>query len=204
MIKIEKGQSLYFFRSNDGLILLITSSDCYCTVITFDSNELGVPLASDKLPPNLSVHTECSKVTTSPSSVSGSENETEISHKPSPSSETLPVCSADSAITTVKPRRIRPTLVSTTPTRSSEALPSSEYSTANSLSSSASSTDQPNSTENPSGKSKDDQGSSSTNKDGTKVPRRVSFTTLTTYPAKQSSNTSSKGEQKDNDCIVIE
>lgn len=34
-----------YHRSNDGLMLLVTSSDCYCSIITFESNELGDSLA---------------------------------------------------------------------------------------------------------------------------------------------------------------
>lgn len=37
-------------RSDDGLILVITSSDAYCSIVTFEPGELGTPLAKDKLP----------------------------------------------------------------------------------------------------------------------------------------------------------
>ena len=31
-------------RSSDGLVLVISSSDCYCSFVTFEPNELGIPL----------------------------------------------------------------------------------------------------------------------------------------------------------------
>ena len=38
------------FRSKDGLLLAISSSDGYCTIISFDENELGTPLVEEKHP----------------------------------------------------------------------------------------------------------------------------------------------------------
>lgn len=97
---------------------------------------------------------------------------------------------------------------------SSEAASSSDQTTPTTinsmpLSSLTVSTELPNNVATASQKLKDDRVSSSTSKEGTKAPRRVSFTTLSTYaPTKQSmstnSSTSSKGEQKDTDIIVIE
>lgn len=37
-------------RSADGLILVASSKDGYCTIIRFDNGELGVPLAASELP----------------------------------------------------------------------------------------------------------------------------------------------------------
>jgi len=37
-------------RSEDGQILVVSSSDGYCTVVRFDSGELGVPLPNSELP----------------------------------------------------------------------------------------------------------------------------------------------------------
>ena len=38
------------FRSSDGQILVISSTDGYCTIVRFDSGELGVPLTNSELP----------------------------------------------------------------------------------------------------------------------------------------------------------
>jgi len=35
---------LYLPRSNDGSVLVVSSSDCYCSFITFEKGELGVPM----------------------------------------------------------------------------------------------------------------------------------------------------------------
>lgn len=37
-------------RSNDGQTLVISSSDCYCSILTFEPGELGTPLSPDKIP----------------------------------------------------------------------------------------------------------------------------------------------------------
>ena len=41
---------LRIFRSSDGQILVISSTDGYCTIIRFDNGELGVPLIDSELP----------------------------------------------------------------------------------------------------------------------------------------------------------
>ena len=41
---------IMIFRSKDGLLLAISSSDGYCTIIGFDENELGTPLVEEKHP----------------------------------------------------------------------------------------------------------------------------------------------------------
>lgn len=37
-------------RSDDGLVLVVTSSDAYCSIVTFEPGELGVALAMEKFP----------------------------------------------------------------------------------------------------------------------------------------------------------
>jgi hypothetical protein len=37
-----------FFRSNDGHILIISSSDGYCSAVSFEENELGIPLSKEE------------------------------------------------------------------------------------------------------------------------------------------------------------
>ena len=41
--------------SNDGLLLIVTSTDGYCSVIEFDEGELGTPLARSAYPSSLLV-----------------------------------------------------------------------------------------------------------------------------------------------------
>jgi hypothetical protein len=36
--------------SDDGLVLVVTSSDAYCSIVTFEPGELGVALATEKIP----------------------------------------------------------------------------------------------------------------------------------------------------------
>ena len=40
----------HMYRSNDGLVLVVSSSDGYCSLIGFEPGELGQPLQQDKLP----------------------------------------------------------------------------------------------------------------------------------------------------------
>ena len=42
----------YFFllRSADGCTLMFSSTDGYCSMISFDENELGTPVDADKVP----------------------------------------------------------------------------------------------------------------------------------------------------------
>ena len=40
-------------RSNDGLVLVITSSDAYCSIVTFDPGELGIALATEQIPKSM-------------------------------------------------------------------------------------------------------------------------------------------------------
>lgn len=40
-------------RSEDGLVLVITSSDAYCSIVTFEPGELGVPMATEALPESM-------------------------------------------------------------------------------------------------------------------------------------------------------
>ena len=41
--KIAAILPLYLFRSHDGRLLVISSTDGYCTVVTFSEGELGTP-----------------------------------------------------------------------------------------------------------------------------------------------------------------
>ena len=40
-------------RSDDGLVLVLTSSDAYCSIVTFEPGELGVAVATEKLPASM-------------------------------------------------------------------------------------------------------------------------------------------------------
>ena len=42
-------------RSDDGLMLLVTSSDCYCSIITFEPGELGIALEEVVFPGTLAL-----------------------------------------------------------------------------------------------------------------------------------------------------
>lgn len=42
--------SVHGHRSDNGLTMVITSTDCYCTVVSFEAGELGTPLSAEKLP----------------------------------------------------------------------------------------------------------------------------------------------------------
>ena len=223
----------FSLRSDDGLTLVVASSDCYCTIVTFDPNEFGVPLTNDKLPLNMSNIKKTPQPIASPSlpvtKKATSENDKETTqNKASPSSSSLPPL-ADSTATTsttvnvLKPRRIRPTMVSSVTSPNGKATPSSTTPVQTTTSDTATSCPPPssvsselqNSTEkdgvDTTQKSKDEQPvSSSSNVAGSKVPRRISLTTLTTYHPKNQSATvdstpsASKGELKDTDCIIIE
>lgn len=91
-------------RSSDGQFLVVSSSDGYCSILSFEPGELGVPLSPDKLPLPLTATQQASdtemlqlaeNTKTSPPAV--------VTQKePFPSS-------AEQKVNVVKPRRIRPT-----------------------------------------------------------------------------------------------
>ncbi len=96
-------------RSNDGRFLVVSSSDGYCSILSFDPGELGVPLSPEKLPPPLANTQTQSKP----------EVDTLPQTTPSPplavraEKDSPPVCSATGGHkgNSVKPRRIRPTII---------------------------------------------------------------------------------------------
>lgn len=90
---------VYFYaycRSNDGLMLIVTSSDCYCSIITFESCELGNPLETSVMFPTA----KCEKASQPVNSCSQAV----------PHSEPDPPAQVVSP--TGKQRRIRPTMIS--------------------------------------------------------------------------------------------
>ena len=84
---------IYPFRSSDGLVLAVSSSDGYCSLVGFEPGELGEPLQQDKLP-------TCMQHTTT-SSTSSSDKDSLTQNNSSPS------------INVIVPRRIRPAPVQT-------------------------------------------------------------------------------------------
>ena len=44
------------YRSDDGLVLVVTSSDAYCSIVTFDPDELGTPLETENLPDSMKLY----------------------------------------------------------------------------------------------------------------------------------------------------
>lgn len=89
------------FRSNDGLMLIVTSSDCYCSIITFETSELGNPLETSVMFP-----TEKASQPVDSCCQANSE--------PDPCSVPAQVVSP-----TGKQRRIRPTMISAIATMTS-------------------------------------------------------------------------------------
>lgn len=129
------------YRSDNGLTLVITSSDCYCTIVSFDPNELGTPLLADKLPEAMlsskhptQQHTSpprnCSSspqrdeltpnrngVHESAKQTDSANNQSSIHKSPSPpmncsQSNSNSATGMDESETQSKPRRIRPTMIS--------------------------------------------------------------------------------------------
>ena len=91
-------------RSSDGLVLAVTSSDGYCSLIGFESGELGEPLQQDKLPACIQ-QTSSSSTCLSPTP----EKTSSIAHKTQ--SDT------SSPVNVIIPRRIRPAPVQPEPVR---------------------------------------------------------------------------------------
>ena len=52
---VEVSPSLFLlaFRSDNGLVLVLTSSDAYCSIVTFEPGELGIAVATEKLPASM-------------------------------------------------------------------------------------------------------------------------------------------------------
>lgn len=169
------------YRSNDGLMLLVTSSDCYCSIITFALDELGDPLASSVMfgtkdtakPHEIQPVTNCSGsslASTSPplTHPTGSQvnDFTDSPASANGNSATGQVTSQVSS-PTGKPRRIRPTLISSV---CSETVMSLDKGTDQKVAVSEVKTTA-NTTESPS------QPITTT----AKVPRRVNLITLSSY-----------------------
>ena len=97
-----------YLRSNDGLMLLVTSSDCYCSIITFEPNELGTPLEASVMFPLMDVSNQSSKS----NEVKKGDHvvqqcDADLAKVTSPSMPGEQVVSPND-----KPRRIRPTMIS--------------------------------------------------------------------------------------------
>ena len=243
---------LVHYRSDDGSTLVITSSDCYCTIVTFEPNELGAPLPSEKLPAGITAPNTCllpSRPSPSPNSAKQPESDPHTD-KDLQSDDVMiispsPHSSGSADMSTSKPRRIRPTMVSTvtspngitasTPspttvpnqtlcspsatssqnassTLSTQPTQSTTDSTATCQSPTASmdcSTqhDQTNGTlqtarsESPTSSSSGTESRPAPEKQG---PRRVGFTTLSTFPALSSKTRAGSTSSEQEDCIVIE
>ena len=109
-------------------MLVVTSSDCYCSIITFEPNELGNPLQASVMFPGTADPSGDGKATpceTSPGTNCSSTNEQDNSppgpsqHADSPAEKhsvdyTSHAASptTQAASPTGKPRRIRPTMIS--------------------------------------------------------------------------------------------
>ena len=92
-------------RSNDGLTLVITSSDGYCTVACFEPGELGTPLPTDQLPPVVLKQQKEKQQQELVTSV------TPTAQQPSKSPQAATSAVSEPKVNTLKPRRIRPTIV---------------------------------------------------------------------------------------------
>ncbi len=91
-------------RSSNAEFLVVTSSDGYCSILSFEPGELGVPLSSEKLPALLASTSEKSKSEVTISS--------ENSPTPPPQSAAGPQKeTSEQSVRLIKPRRIRPTTV---------------------------------------------------------------------------------------------
>ncbi len=82
---------------------MVTSSDCYCSIITFESNELGIPL--EEFP--------CVQENPQTEQIVSTSNEKMINNSDAtavlPSSDLL---TSYEVVSPNKPRRIRPTMIS--------------------------------------------------------------------------------------------
>ena len=92
-------------RSNDGLTLVITSSDGYCTVVCFEPGELGTPLPTDQLPPVVLKQQKENHQQEMVTSVSPT------TQQPSKSPQAATSAVSEPKVNILKPRRIRPTII---------------------------------------------------------------------------------------------
>lgn len=92
-------------RSNDGLTLVITSSDGYCTVVCFEPGELGTPLPTDQLPPVILKQQKEKPHEELVTSVSPT------TQQPSKSPQAATSAISEPKVNILKPRRIRPTII---------------------------------------------------------------------------------------------
>ena len=95
-------------RSNDGLTLVVTSSDGYCTLVCFEPGELGTPLSTDQLPPVVlkqQKENPCKQQQELVTSVSPT------SRQPSKSPQAATSAVSEPKVNILKPRRIRPTVI---------------------------------------------------------------------------------------------
>ena len=92
-------------RSNDGLTLVITSSDGYCTVVCFEPGELGTPLPTDQLPPVVLKQQKENHQQEMVTSVSPT------TQQPSKSPQAATSSVSEPKVNILKPRRIRPTII---------------------------------------------------------------------------------------------
>ena len=87
-------------RSNDGLTLVITSSDGYCTLVCFEPRELGTPLSTDQQPSVVLKQQQELVTSVSPTS-----------RQPSKSPQAATSTVSEPKVNILKPRRIRPTVI---------------------------------------------------------------------------------------------
>lgn len=172
------------FRSIDGLMLIVTSSDCYCSIITFEPNELGDPLdVSVMFPPTKDSNK--TDLSSRPSKEDPTRNFSSSSHKksgtvtsPSLATQHERVVSPDS-----KPRRIRPTMISGGKLESAITVTSSPDKQTDSKSSEV----QPDKLEALSTKAVAPLAHETISTTTTKAPRRVNFITLSSFKKASSS-----------------
>ena len=94
-------------RSNDGRTLAVTSSDGYCSLVTFDPGELGTPLEPSKLPAAVA-RQPCMPPTATEQGVFKSPSPHSRNGAREKEGEDV-----EPKTTSVKPRRIRPTTIAT-------------------------------------------------------------------------------------------
>ena len=100
---------IHCVRSKDGSLLVISSTDGYCTVISFDNNELGIPFSTNgtlpvtdvpKTPPTNHTSNKPRRIT--PIRVHDTSS-TPVNAKHTP---TIPINALDTSVNVKKPRRV--------------------------------------------------------------------------------------------------
>ena len=176
-------------RSNDGLTLVITSSDGYCSLVYFELGELGTPLPQDQLPPVISKQNnrqDGPALVTSPPTQQPSEP---------PQAPTHSITELKPNI--LKPRRIRPTTITsfTSPEAETKKAERSSRSPTPLVGANTSPLSSQGKTRSPNGtKTSEDVTETPGKKSPGLAPRRVNFVTLTTFSSPPRHKQESLGE----------